>query len=93
MLVANGFAAPVMDMEVITLTYSEVPALLRDLKASGETCAAARSTAGLNGTPCGERNLASIAQRKEGRLPANNRVILQGTLEKRAAYNIDGSGS
>src|SRR6267154_2375173 len=40
MLVASGFAAPVMDREVITLTYSEVPALLRDLKASGETCAA-----------------------------------------------------
>src|SRR5438309_1482293 len=36
MLVASGFAAPVMDMEVITLTYSEVAALLRDLKASGE---------------------------------------------------------
>src|SRR2546425_1015704 len=45
MLVATGFAAPVMDMEVITLTYSEVPALLRDLRG-------ARSTARPHGTPC-----------------------------------------
>ncbi len=59
MLVASGFAAPVMDMEVITLTYSEVPALLRDLKASGGTCAARDRQRGLMGRRAWERMLAS----------------------------------
>ncbi|MBI4190021.1 MAG: malonyl-ACP O-methyltransferase BioC, partial [Betaproteobacteria bacterium] len=35
MLVHGGFADPVMDMEYITLTYSDVLALMRDLKAIG----------------------------------------------------------
>ncbi|UCD70161.1 MAG: malonyl-ACP O-methyltransferase BioC [Betaproteobacteria bacterium] len=35
MLVACGYADPVMDMEKITLTYGDVHALLRDLKAHG----------------------------------------------------------
>jgi malonyl-CoA O-methyltransferase len=35
MLVNAGFADPVMDMEYITLTYADVRALMRDLKAIG----------------------------------------------------------
>jgi malonyl-CoA O-methyltransferase len=35
MLVAAGFADPVMDMEHITLTYKDVAALLRDIKQIG----------------------------------------------------------
>ena len=35
MLVHNGFATPVMDMEYITLTYDEVIGVMRDLKAIG----------------------------------------------------------
>ena len=37
MLVHAGFADPVMDMEVITLEYSNAAALWRDLKAQGAT--------------------------------------------------------
>lgn len=37
MLVQAGFADPVMDMEVITLEYSNAAALWRDLKAQGVT--------------------------------------------------------
>src|SRR5437016_4841713 len=76
MLVASGFAAPVMDMEVITLTYSEVLALLRDLKASGETCAARDRQRGLMGRRAWERMLASYErERRAGRLPATIEVI------------------
>ncbi len=46
-LVAAGFAAPVMDMETLTLAYRDVPALLADLRASGQTNARADRPRGL----------------------------------------------
>src|SRR6266850_62034 len=91
MLVASGFAAPVMDMEVITLTYSEVPALLRDLKASGETCAARDRQRGLMGRRAWERMLASYErERKEGRLPATIEVIYGHAWKSEPRTTIDG---
>jgi len=46
-LVAAGFAAPVMDAERLTLAYRDVPALLADLRASGQSNARADRTRGL----------------------------------------------
>jgi malonyl-CoA O-methyltransferase len=48
-LVAAGFAAPVMDMETLTLEYRDVPALLAELRASGQTSARADRPRGLAG--------------------------------------------
>ncbi|HYS75875.1 MAG TPA: SAM-dependent methyltransferase, partial [Burkholderiales bacterium] len=91
MLVASGFAAPVMDMEVITLTYSEVLALLRDLKASGETCAARDRQRGLMGRRAWERMLASYERmRKEGRLPATIEVIYGHAWKSEPRTTVDG---
>src|SRR5258705_504040 len=91
MLVASGFAAPVMDMEVITLTYSEVPALLRDLKASGETCAAHDRQRSLMGRRAWERMLASYErERKEGRLPATIEVIYGHAWKGEPRTTVDG---
>src|SRR6266700_1198120 len=91
MLVASGFAAPVMDMEVITLTYSEVPALLRDLKASGGTCAARDRQRGLMGRRAWERMLASYERmRKEGRLPATIEVIYGHAWKGEPRTTVDG---
>jgi malonyl-CoA O-methyltransferase len=91
MLVASGFAAPVMDMEVITLTYSEVPALLRDLKASGETCAARDRQRGLMGRRAWERMLASYErERKGGRLPATIEVIYGHAWKSEPRTTLDG---
>ncbi|HEX9192990.1 MAG TPA: hypothetical protein VF871_04405, partial [Burkholderiales bacterium] len=91
MLVASGFAAPVMDMEVITLTYSEVLALLRDLKASGETCAARDRQRGLMGRRAWERMLASYErERKEGRLPATIEVIYGHAWKSEPRTTVDG---
>lgn len=91
MLVASGFAAPVMDMEVITLTYSEVPALLRDLKASGETYAARDRQRGLMGRRAWERMLASYErERKEGRLPATIEVIYGHAWKGEPRTTVDG---
>lgn len=49
MLVAAGFSAPVMDMELITFTYQAGDALLEDLRASGQTSARADRARGMAG--------------------------------------------
>jgi malonyl-CoA O-methyltransferase len=76
MLVACGFADPVMDMEVMTLTYADVRELMRDLKAIG----AHNVTHGRPSALAGKSLLAKVAQnyepaRREGRLPATFEVI------------------
>jgi malonyl-CoA O-methyltransferase len=76
MLVAAGFADPVMDMEHITLTYGTVRELMRDLKAIGAHNTAAGRPQGLTGKSA----LAAVtrsyeALRREGRLPATFEVI------------------
>lgn len=48
-LVAAGFTTPVMEMERLTLAYRDVPALLADLRASGQTNARADRARGLAG--------------------------------------------
>jgi malonyl-CoA O-methyltransferase len=49
MLVAAGFSAPVMDMEVLTFTYKHADALLADLRAGGQTNTRADRPRGLSG--------------------------------------------
>ena len=75
-LVASGFADPVMDMEIITLTYADVRELMRDLKAIG----AHNMTRGRPPTLAGKSLLAQVARnyeaaRRDGRLPATFEVI------------------
>ena len=55
MLVASGFSAPVMDMEMIEIAYSAGGNLLADLRASGQTSARADRPRGLAGKGFGER--------------------------------------
>jgi malonyl-CoA O-methyltransferase len=49
MLVAAGFNAPVMDMEMLTLAYAHGEGLLEDLRASGQTSARTDRPRGLAG--------------------------------------------
>ena len=75
-LVAAGFAAPVMDMERLTIVYAGGEALLADLRASGQTCAAADRPRGLAGArfrAALEERLA--AQRRAGKLPVGYEVV------------------
>ncbi len=76
MLVHAGFADPVMDMEYITLTYADVRALMRDLKAIG----AHNVTAGRRRGMTARATLATVERnyepfRRDGRLPATFEVI------------------
>ena len=76
MLVGCGFADPVMDMEVVTLTYDDARRLMRDLKAIG----AHNMTRGRRAGLAGKSLLARVSQnyeafRHDGRLPATFEVI------------------
>jgi len=76
MLVAAGFADPVMEMEKITLTYNNVHAVMRDLKSIG----AHNATAGRAPGMMGKAKWARITQnyeilRRDSKLPATFEVI------------------
>ena len=75
-LVACGYADPVMDMEAVTLTYGDVRALMRDLKAIG----AHNLTQGRPGALAGRERMNRLAEnyeafRRDGKLPATFEVV------------------
>lgn len=75
-LIAQGFADPVMDMERVTLTYSTVRDLMRDLKSIG----AHNVTPDRPATLSGKSLVTRVAQayeafRIDGRLPATFEVV------------------
>jgi len=75
-LVKRGFADPVMDMEPFTLTYSDVRALMHDLKAIGAHNVTQDRPPGLTGSS----RLAAATQayevlRRDGKLPATFEVV------------------
>ena len=59
MLVAAGFTAPVMDMEMIDIAYREPAQLLDDLRASGQTSARQDRSRGL----AGKQSMAALRTR------------------------------
>ena len=76
MLVNAGFASPVMEMEMLTLTYADLKALMRDLKGIGAHNAAATRKRGLLGKSAWARlEQAYETHRMAGRLPATFEVI------------------
>lgn len=76
MLVHAGFSSPVMEMEMLTLTYADLKSLMRDLKGIGAHNAAADRRRGLLGKAAWARlEQAYEARRVDGRLPATFEVI------------------
>ena len=75
-LLAAGFSAPVMDMEIITVTYPHVDAFLAELRATGQTGARADRPRGLAGRGFLARLQASLrAQSLDDRIPATFEVV------------------
>ncbi|HET7776005.1 MAG TPA: methyltransferase domain-containing protein [Azospira sp.] len=76
LLVHCGFADPVMDMEVLTLTYPDFDALAAELKAAGDTCAMTARRTGLM-TPRQWRRAAEVfaAKARDGRVPVTLEVV------------------
>ncbi len=76
MLINAGFSSPVMEMEMLTLTYADLKTLMRDLKGIGAHNAASARRRGLLGKSAWARlEQAYEKQRLEGRLPATFEVI------------------
>ena len=76
MLIHAGFASPVMEMDMLTLTYNDLKSLMRDLKGIGAHNAATTRRRGLLGKSAWARlEQAYEAQRLDGRLPATFEVI------------------
>jgi len=76
MLSACGYAAPVMDMELITLTYADVEALLADLRASGQINVLAGRRRGLTGKEVFSAMRAAYEKlRRDGSLPASFEIV------------------
>jgi malonyl-CoA O-methyltransferase len=76
MLIHAGFADPVMDMEVITLTYRELDDLVADLRASGATNVQAERPRGLTGRRAWrDMRAAYEAMRRDGTLPATFEIV------------------
>ncbi|MFC5301492.1 malonyl-ACP O-methyltransferase BioC [Azospira restricta] len=91
MLVECGFADPVMDMEVLTLTYASVDDLVRELRAAGETCAMAGRRRGLAGRGVWERVRAAYAKlAQDGRLPATFEVVYGHAWKGEPKQTADG---
>jgi malonyl-CoA O-methyltransferase len=75
-LVRNGFVAPVLDVERLTLEYQQVQQMAADLKATGAHNASTDRAKGLTGP----RKYAAMRReyesfRREGRLPATYEVV------------------
>jgi malonyl-CoA O-methyltransferase len=75
-LVSAGFAAPVMDAELVTLTYADAAGLFSDLRRSGQTSARSDRARGLHGRRFFEQLRAKIAaQAGGGRIAATFEVV------------------
>ena len=76
MLSACGYSAPVMDMEIITLTYTDIDALFVDLRATGQQNMSAERRRGLTGKGVLRAMRIEYEKlRRDGRLPASFEII------------------
>jgi malonyl-CoA O-methyltransferase len=76
MLVAAGFADPVMEMEKLTLTYDDVRAVMQDLKSIGANNATAGRANGMMGKTAWQRITQNYEKlRRDGKLPATFEII------------------
>ncbi len=76
MLMHSGFAEPVMEMEIITLTYDDVKAVMQDLRCIGAHNALAGRGQGMMGKAAWRRVLENYeSRRRAGKLPATFEVV------------------
>jgi malonyl-CoA O-methyltransferase len=91
LLMASGFTDPVMEMEMITLTYADLDGLLRDLRYGASTNADPQRRRGLGGRGKWARVRAVYeAQRRDGRLPASFEVVYGHAWKAAARKTEDG---
>lgn len=92
MLLASGFSDPVMDVEVLTMTYAGFDDLLRDLRQGGAGCAMVDRRRGLAGRSLGQQVRAEYARRAvDGRLPATFEVVYGHAWKAQPKVTADGA--
>ncbi|MBL8393868.1 MAG: malonyl-ACP O-methyltransferase BioC [Candidatus Accumulibacter sp.] len=91
MLVECGFADPVMDVEVLTLTYTSFDDLLADIRRSGSTCAMQERRRGLTGRSAWAAARAAYQRlASAGRLPATIEVVYGHAWKAQPKKTADG---
>ena len=76
LLLANGFAEPVMDMEKLVYTFADVAPMVRELQQSGQTNAVSDRRRGLMGRSAWNKMLAAYARRDgDGRIEATFEIV------------------
>lgn len=93
MLAESGFADPVVDMEVLTLTYPDFDALIAELRQSGANCAMADRRPGLTsrtGWQQVRERYTSRHRNNEGRLPVTIEVIYGHAWKAQPKQTSDG---
>lgn len=91
MLVEAGFAEPVMDMEMLTLTYDDVRAVMQDLKSIGAHNATAGRGNGLMGKAAWQQVMANYERfRRDGKLPATFEIVYGHAWKVQPKKSADG---
>jgi len=91
MLSACGYAAPVMDMELITVTYASVDVLFADLRATGQVNVLAGRRRGLTGKGVFNAARAAYANlRRDGALPASFEIVYGHAWKPQPRLTEDG---
>ncbi len=92
MLVESGFADPVMDAEVLTMTYPSLDGLFRDLRQSGSTCTIQDRRRGLTGRSAWLAARADYEKRmSDERLPASFEVVYGHAWKVAAKKTAEGA--
>ncbi len=92
MLLECGLSDPVMDVETLTMTYSSLDDLFRDLRQSGAACAMQARRRGLMGRAQWQGMRSAYEKlSQEGRLPATFEVIYGHAWKAPAKKAADGS--
>jgi len=92
MLVAAGFADPVMEMEKITLTYNDVRAVMQDLRSIGAHNATAGRAPGMMGKEKWARIVKNYETlRREGKLPATFEIVYGHAWKVQPRTTSDGA--
>lgn len=92
LLVRTGFANPVMDMEHLTLTYPDLHALLRELRAGGAASARTDLPRGLHGRRWLEQLGRGYARQGDGRLPATFEIVYGHAWIPEQSSRVSGGG-
>ena len=91
MLVGCGFADPVMDVEILTMTYASVDDLFSDLRRNGASCAMHERRRGLMGRKTWQAARSAYEKLfKDGRLPATFEIVYGHAWKAQPTKTADG---